>query len=191
MVPNLGISGVNGVSVSTKSHFNLPFTSTSCAITPQPRSSNHSPSNKTSSSHEGWVKGKYASTHLISTPSPHRFSTIPTRVCFRLYSTNFTASKVCMACFSGVWFLSLPKISSGSFKMDKNTSQSLICTKQKMKYNLHELQILWPHVTVWPMKIPAIITILHEQYLIFLKKQNFKIISYIILSIYVPASVLS
>ena len=60
-----------------------------------------------------------------------------------------------------------------------------------MKYNLHELQTLWPHVTVWLLKILAITTILHEQYLIFLKKQNFKIISYIILSIYVPASVLS
>ena len=142
MVPNLGISGVNGVSVSTKSHFNLPFTSTSCAITPQPRSSNHSPSNKTSSSHEGWVKGKYASTHLISTPSPHRFSTIPTRVCFKLYSTNFTASKVCMACFSGVWFLSLPKISSGSFKMDKNTSLSLICIKHKTGRE-NEVQFAW------------------------------------------------
>ena len=54
-----------------------------------------------------------------------------------------------------------------------------------MKYNLHELQ------TVWPLTILAITTIMHEQYLIFLKKQNFKIISYIILSIYVPASVLS
>ena len=138
-------SGFNGVSVSTKSYFNLPFTSTSCAITPQPRSSNHSPSNKTSSSHEGWVKGKYASTHLISTPSPHRFSTIPTRVCFRLYSTNFTASKVCMACFSGVWFLSLPKISSGSFKMDKNTSQSLICIKHKQnRYRkINEVRFAW------------------------------------------------
>lgn len=117
--PSLGISGVNGVSVSAKSNLNVPFTSTPCAITPQPRSSNHSPSNKTSSSHEGWVKGKYASTHLISTPSPHRCSTIPTRVCLRLYSTNFTASNVCMACFSGVWFLSSPKISSGSFKTGK------------------------------------------------------------------------
>ena len=137
-------SGLNGVSVSAKSHFNLPFTSTSCAITPQPRSSNHSPSNKTSSSHEGWVKGKYASTHLISTPSPHRCSTIPTRVCLRLYSTNFTASKVCMACFSGVWFLSLPKISSGSFKMDKNTSQSSTCIKHKTDTE-NEVQFARPY----------------------------------------------
>ncbi|EZF93700.1 hypothetical protein H113_05859 [Trichophyton rubrum MR1459] len=37
----------------------------SCLTTPQPSSSSHSPCQKTSSSKDGLVKGKYASIHLI------------------------------------------------------------------------------------------------------------------------------
>mmetsp|Transcript_46244 Transcript_46244/g.77095 ORF Transcript_46244/g.77095 Transcript_46244/m.77095 type:complete len:209 (+) Transcript_46244:370-996(+) len=60
-----------------------------CCITPHPSTSSHSPLKKISSSKDGSVKGKYASTHRIST-SPNRCCASPLSARF----SSFSASSV-------------------------------------------------------------------------------------------------
>ena len=91
-----------------------PFVRIPCSIIPHPSISIHSPSYLTSNSHEGCVKGKYASTHLVSASSPNKSSTSLTRVYFKLNSTSFAASREWTSCFSALRLPVLSNIFSSS-----------------------------------------------------------------------------
>ena len=91
---------------------------------PQPKSSIHLSWNFTSNSNDGWVNGKKASTHLVSTsareqeitcymqlakvtqrkysPSPNRCRTNPVRHDFKFFSKMAAASSVWYSCFTGL-----------------------------------------------------------------------------------------
>ena len=141
-----------------ESEFSSPLTRISCSMTPQPSSSNHSPSNWTSNSQEGWVKGKYASIHLISTASPHRCSTIFTSVCFRLNSTSFTASNVCTACASVVLSLLLSNISKGSYKKTEASIKTPLLYDQSQPIELRENLVMSTQDSISP-RMPELTTI--------------------------------
>ncbi len=50
--------------------------SSRCSMIPHPKSSIHLPPVNTSSSHEGWVKGKYADTHRCFTSNNFKFASL-------------------------------------------------------------------------------------------------------------------